>query len=117
MSVSVQSPPRIRFHAFELNLTSCELFKDGKKVPLPPKAFEVLRALVERPGELVSREELRKRLWAADTYVEFDDSLNHTVRTLRQALGDSVDHPKFIETLPRQGYRLVVQVESEDTLQ
>jgi TolB-like protein/DNA-binding winged helix-turn-helix (wHTH) protein/Tfp pilus assembly protein PilF len=117
MSVSVQSPPRIRFHAFELNLTSCELFKKGQKVPLPPKAFEVLRALVERPGELVSREELRKRLWAADTYVEFDDSLNHTVRTLRQALGDSFDHPKFIETLPRQGYRLVVQVESEDTLQ
>jgi len=117
MSVSVQSPPRIRFHAFELNLTSCELFKDGQKVPLPRKAFEVLRALVERPGELVSREELRKRLWAADTYVEFDDSLNHTVKTLRQALGDSFDHPKFIETLPRHGYRLVVQVESEDTLQ
>ena len=108
MLVSVQSPPpRIRFQSFELNLTSCELFKNGQKVHLPPKAFEVLRALVERPGELVPREELRTRLWAADVFVEFDDSLNHTVNTLRQALGDSFDHPKFIETLPRRGYRFI----------
>jgi eukaryotic-like serine/threonine-protein kinase len=109
--VSAPSPPRICFHAFELNLTSCELFKSGQKVPLPPKAFEVLRALVERPGELVTREELRTRLWAPDTFVEFDDSLNHTVKTLRQALGDSFDHPQFIETLPRHGYRFVASVD------
>jgi TolB-like protein/DNA-binding winged helix-turn-helix (wHTH) protein len=116
MSVSVQSPPsRIRFQSFELNLTSCELFKNGQKIPLPPKALEVLRALVERPGELVTREELRARLWAADTFVEFDDGLNHTVKTLRQALGDSFDHPKFIETLPRHGYRFLEQVDQRHT--
>ncbi len=118
MSVSVQSPPqRVRFQNFELDLTSCELFENGQKISLPPKAFEVLRALVERPGELVTREELRARLWAADTFVEFDDGLNHTVKTLRQALGDSFDHPKFIETLPRHGYRFVEQVDSEHTLE
>ena len=66
-----------------MDLTSGELHKDGQKVPLPPKAFEVLRSLVERPGEVVTRDELRARLWAADTFVEFDDSLNHAVKKLR----------------------------------
>jgi len=91
-----------------LDLTSGELRKDGQKVPLPPKAFEVLRALVEHPGEVVTREDLRTRLWPADTFVEFDDSLNHAVRTLRQALGDSAEDPQFIETLPRFGYRFIL---------
>jgi TolB-like protein/DNA-binding winged helix-turn-helix (wHTH) protein len=90
-----------------LDLTSGELHKDGQKVPLPPKAFEVLRSLVERPGEVVTRDELRARLWAADTFVEFDDSLNHAVKKLRQALGDSAENPQFIETLPRHGYRFI----------
>jgi len=103
----VQSPPRICFRDFELDLTSGELHKDGQKVPLPPKAFEVLRSLVERPGEVVTRDELRARLWAADTFVEFDDSLNHAVKKLRQALGDSAENPQFIETLPRHGYRFI----------
>src|ERR1700675_3607628 len=112
MPVSVPSPRRIRFRKFDLDLTSGELHKDGQKVALPPKAFEVLRVLVERPGEVVTREELRTRLWAADTFVEFDDSLNHAVKKLRQALGDSSDDPQFIETLPRYGYRLIVPVDS-----
>ncbi|MBZ5621413.1 MAG: winged helix-turn-helix domain-containing protein [Acidobacteriia bacterium] len=101
------SPPRTRFGSFELDLASGELFKDGRKVALPPKAFEVLRALLERPGQVITREELRGRLWAADTFVEFDDSLNHAVKKLRQALGDSAEDPEFIETLPRYGYRLI----------
>ena len=107
MPVPVQSPQRICFRDFELDLTSGELRKDGQKVPLPPKAFEVLRCLVEHPGEVVTREDLRARLWAADTFVEFDDSLNHAVKKLRKALGDSSENPQFIETLPRHGYRFV----------
>jgi TolB-like protein/DNA-binding winged helix-turn-helix (wHTH) protein/tetratricopeptide (TPR) repeat protein len=115
MPVSVPSPPPIRFHDFLLDLTARELHKDGQRVALPPKAFEILRALVERPGQVVTREELRTRLWAADTFVEFDDSLNHAVRKLRQALGDSSDAPQFIETLPRHGYRLIVPVDTGRT--
>ena len=107
MPVPLQSPRRICFRSFELDLTSGELRKDSQKVPLPPKAFEVLRPLVERPGEVVTREELRTRLWPADTFVEFDDSLNHAVKKLRQALGDSAEDPQFIETLPRYGYRFI----------
>lgn len=108
MPVPVRSPHRICFRDFELDLTSGELHKAGQKVPLPPKAFELLGCLVERPGEVVTREDLRSRLWAADTFVEFDDSLNHAVKKLRQALGDSAENPEFIETLPRHGYRFVV---------
>jgi TolB-like protein/DNA-binding winged helix-turn-helix (wHTH) protein/Tfp pilus assembly protein PilF len=107
VAVPVQSPQRICFRKFELDLISGELHKDGQKVPLPPKAFELLRSLVEHPQEVVTREELRTRLWAADTFVEFDDSLNHAVKKLRQALGDSAENPEFIETLPRHGYRFI----------
>jgi len=111
VAVSVQSPPRvIRFGEFELDPTSGELHQNGHKIPFAPKAFELLRALVERPGQAVTREELRAKLWAADTFVEFDDSLNHTVKKLRQALGDSAENPQFIETLPRYGYRFVAPV-------
>ena len=107
MSGPVQSRPAIRFDGFEMDVTSGELYKDGQKLTLPPKAFAVLKALVERPGEVVTREELRARLWSADTFVEFDDSLNHAVKKLRQALGDSAETPQFIETLPRYGYRFI----------
>jgi len=97
----------MRFGGFELESTSGELYRDGRKVGLPPKAFEVLRALAEHPGEVVTRAELRARLWPDNTFVEFDDSLNHAVKKLRQALGDSAEDPEFIETLPRYGYRLI----------
>jgi len=110
----VQSPQRICFRRFELDLISGELHKAGQKVPLPPKAFEVLRCLVEHPGEVVTREDLRARLWAADTFVEFDDSLNHAVKKLRKALGDSAENPQFIETLPRHGYRFLALTNGDD---
>lgn len=113
MAVSVQSPPaRFRFGKFDLDPASGELHQNGHKIALPPKAFELLRALVEHPGEVVTREELRAKLWAADTFVEFDDSLNHAVKKLRQALGDSAENPQFIETLPRYGYRFIAPVNS-----
>jgi TolB-like protein/DNA-binding winged helix-turn-helix (wHTH) protein/Tfp pilus assembly protein PilF len=115
MPVPVQSPQRICFRKFELDLTSGELHKYGRKVPLPPKAFEVLRALVEHPGEVVTREDLRARLWPADTFVEFEDSLNHAVNKLRRLLGDSAEDPQFIETLPRFGYRFIAPTSGHDT--
>ncbi|MGD1079791.1 MAG: winged helix-turn-helix domain-containing protein [Candidatus Sulfotelmatobacter sp.] len=114
MPVPVQSPQRVRFRNFELDLTSGELHKDGQKVSLSPKAFEVLRSLVERPGEVVTREDLRARLWAADTFVEFDDSLNHAVKKLREALEDRADEPRYIETLPKYGYRFIADVAEAD---
>ena len=83
MAVAVLPQTIVSFSGFELDLTCGELHKNGQKVALPPKSFEVLRALVERPGEVVTREELRTKLWSADTFVEFDDSLNHAVNTLR----------------------------------
>jgi len=87
MSARAPSPPRTRFGSFELDLASGELFNDGQKVALPPIAFGVLKALMERPGEVVTREELRARLWDAETFVEFNDSLNHAVNKLRRAGG------------------------------
>ena len=107
MSARAPSPPRTRFGSFELDLASGELFNDGQKVALPPIAFGVLKALMERPGEVVTREELRARLWDAETFVEFNDSLNHAVNKLRRAVGDSAEDPRFIETLPRFGYRFI----------
>ncbi len=92
MPVSVPRPTRFSFCQFELDLTSGELYKNGEKVALPRKAFEILRVLAERPGEVVTREELRAQLWAADTFVEFDDNLNHAVNKLRQVLGDSAEN-------------------------
>jgi TolB-like protein/DNA-binding winged helix-turn-helix (wHTH) protein/Tfp pilus assembly protein PilF len=112
VSVSAQLPRRVCFREFELDLTCGELHKDAQKVALPPKAFEVLKALVEHPGEVVTREDLRAKLWAADTFVEFDDGLNHAVKKLRQALGDSSENPRFIETLPRYGYRFLASAET-----
>lgn len=101
----------MRFGSFELDLTSGELHKDGQKVTLPPKAFQVLKALLERPGEMITREELRARLWPRGTFVEFDDSLNHAVKKLREALGDGSESASHVETLPRRGYRFAAPVE------
>jgi TolB-like protein/DNA-binding winged helix-turn-helix (wHTH) protein/Tfp pilus assembly protein PilF len=114
MPESVHSPPsRICFREFQLDTASGELHKNGQTIALPPKVFGLLLALVDHPDEVVTREELRTKLWAADTFVEFDDSLNHAVKKLRQALGDSADNPRFIETLPRYGYRFIAPVEVE----
>jgi len=110
LSASALLSSRRRFGSLELDATSGELYNHGNKVSLPPKSLQVLKALLERPGEVVTRSQLRSRLWTADTFVEFDDSLNHAVKKLRQALGDSAEDPQFIETLPRYGYRLVASV-------
>ncbi len=101
------TPGVMRFGAFEVDARTGELLKDGLRVRLPDQSFQVLLLLLEKPGELVSREALRNELWPEDTFVDFDHGLNAAVNRLREALGDSADHPKFIETLPRRGYRFI----------
>src|SRR5215469_7628610 len=97
----------IRFGAFELDLRSRELRKDGRSTGLPEQSIKVLQMLIQRPGELVLREEIRSRLWPNNTVVEFDHSINTAIRKLRLALGDSADTPQYIETLSRRGYRWI----------
>lgn len=98
----------VTFGAFEANLRTRELLNAGAKVRLPDQSFQVLAILLERQGELVTREEIHKRLWPQDTFVDFDHGLNNAVNRLREALGDSAEAPRFIETLPRRGYRFIV---------
>ena len=96
-----------RFGVFELDVRSGELRRHGLKIRLPDQSFQILRALLLRPGELVTRDELRQLLWTADTFVDFEVGLNSAVRKLREALDDSADNPRFVETVPRHGYRFV----------
>lgn len=101
-----------RFGIFEMNARTGELRKDGKTGPrLSGQPLELLLQLLEHSGELVSREELRQRLWPADTFVDYDHSLNTAVNKLREALNDSADNPRFIQTIPRRGYRFIAPVE------
>ncbi len=100
----------LQFGRFEVDLQEMELRKDGFRVKLRDQSFLLLQALLERPGELVTREELRNRLWPADTFVDFDHSLNAAMKRLRDALGDDPDQPRFIETVPKRGYRFVAAV-------
>jgi cholera toxin transcriptional activator len=98
----------VRFGVFELNARTGELCKDGKPRPrLQGQPFELLLQLLEKPGEIVTREDLRKRLWPDDTFVDYDHSVNTAINKLRQALGDSAESPRFIQTLPRAGYRFI----------
>jgi DNA-binding winged helix-turn-helix (wHTH) protein/tetratricopeptide (TPR) repeat protein len=96
---------------FEADLTTGELRKRGRKVPLQDQPFQVLALLLRHPGEIIAREELQRALWPADTFVEFEHGVNTAIKKLRQALGDSADNPRFIETLPRKGYRFIAPVE------
>ena len=98
---------RLRFGSFELDVRSRELHKDGRSVRLQEQPFEILRLMLERAGDVVSRDELRRRLWPDGTFVDFEHSLNAAVKRLRAALGDDADNPRFVETLPRRGYRFI----------
>jgi serine/threonine protein kinase/Tol biopolymer transport system component len=105
------SPRLRRFDQFELDLRTGEIYKQGKRIKLQEQPCQVLAVLVEHPGELVTREELRKKLWPNDTFVDFDHGVNLAINKLRDALGDSAEKPRFIETLPRRGYRWIAPVE------
>ncbi len=100
----------VRFDRYEADLLSGELRKSGTRVPLREQSFQALAALLERPGELVTRDELCHRLWHGDVFVDFENNLNAVVAHLRQALCDSAEHPRFIETLPKRGYRFIATV-------
>ncbi len=102
----------IHFGVFEADLRAGELRRNGSKVKLQEQPFQILAMLLERPGEIVTREELRARLWSADTFVDFDHGLNSAIRRLRDVLGDSAENPTFVETLGRRGYRFIAPVAS-----
>jgi DNA-binding winged helix-turn-helix (wHTH) protein len=105
---------RVQFGVFEADLKTGELRRSGVRVRLQSQPFKVLAALLEEPGEVVSRESLQQRLWGADTTVDFDHSLGIAVNKLRDALGDSVESPRFIETLAKHGYRFIAPVKTID---
>ena len=111
MATSRSSPISARFDQFEVDLSSKELRKWGVRVPMQDQPFQLLRLLLEAEGKVVTRERLRNALWSADTFVDFEHSVNVAIGKLRHALGDSPDDPKFIETLPKRGYRFIVPVE------
>src|SRR5437879_5428553 len=101
----------VRFAVFDADLHTDELRKAGVKIKLYQQPFQILVLLVERPGELVTREELREKLWPGESFLDFDRNLNKAVSRLREALGDSAETPRFIETLSRRGYRFIAPVQ------
>jgi cholera toxin transcriptional activator len=101
-----------RFGLFEVDLISGELRKDGTRVRLQEQPFRVLAMLLERPGEMVTREEMRTQLWPGDTFVDFDHGLNTAVNKLREALGDAAANPRFVQTVARRGYRFIAPVQN-----
>src|SRR3984885_4904174 len=104
----------LRFGVFEVDLRAGELRKHGLRVRLQEQPFQVLATLLEHPGEVVTREELQKKLWPADIFVDFDHGLNKAINKIREALGDSADSPRFVETVTRRGYRFLADVKITD---
>jgi TolB-like protein/DNA-binding winged helix-turn-helix (wHTH) protein/Flp pilus assembly protein TadD len=113
MSTPAPASRAVRFGVFEADLSSGELRKHGLRVKLQDQPFQILAMLLEHPGEVLAREELHRKLWPTDTFVDFDHGLNNAINRLRDALNDSAEAPRFIETLPRRGYRFISQVEGE----
>src|SRR5215813_12143097 len=103
---------KARFSSFEVDLRSGQLYKHGIRLKLQDQPFQVLALLLEHPGDLVTREELHQKLWPSDTFVDFDTGLNNAIKKLRDALGDSAEEPRYIETMPRRGYRFIPRVEN-----
>jgi len=116
MGPSDRNPQAIHFADYSLDLRTAELCRNGDKVTLQDQPFQILTALLETPGQLVTREELIKRLWPSGTFVDFDQSLNKAVARLREALYDSADNPRFVETLPRRGYRWIGTVVDHESV-
>lgn len=113
MSTPAPASRAVRFGVFEADLSSGQLRKHGLRVKLQDQPFQILAMLLEHPGEVLTREELHRKLWPTDTFVDFDHGLNNAINRLRDALNDSAEAPRFIETLPKRGYRFISQVESE----
>src|SRR5919108_6337609 len=111
MDRAVRPSHVVRFGIFEVDLRAEELRKNGSKLRLRGQPFQVLAMLLEQPGEVVTREELQQRLWPQGTFVDFDHSLNTAINKIREVLGDSAERPRFVETLPRRGYRFIAPLE------
>lgn len=111
MPYARKSTDLARFDAYELDLSAGELYKAGRKIKLQSQPFQVLTLLLEHAGRVVTRAEIQKKLWPSDTFVDFDHSLNTAIKKLRQALADDKDQPRFIETLPKRGYRFIGKLE------
>src|SRR6202021_1329179 len=105
-----QDAAKVQFGLFEADLATGELRKSGVRIRLQAQPFRVLSFLLERPGEVVTREEIQQRVWGSDTIVDFDHSLGTAINKIREALGDSAENPRFIETLARRGYRFIAPV-------
>ena len=111
MAASAGSSAHVSFGDFEVDLRAGELRHNGDKIKLGERPLQVLAALLEHPGEVVTREELQQKLWTTDTFVDFEHSINTAVLRLREALGDHAENPRYIETLPRHGYRFIWPVD------
>src|SRR5437762_2425005 len=107
MEVFRPSHGTVRFGDFELDQDTGELRREGVKVRLQEQPLQILQILLEQPGKVILREELRKRVWPSDTFVDFDHGINNAIKRLREALGDVAETPRYIETLPRRGYRFI----------
>src|SRR5579859_4265532 len=114
MPSSLATARVVRFDNFELDVRAGELRKHGVRLRLQGQPLQVLTALLERAGDVVTREELRAQIWAADTFVDFDHSLHNAIARLREVLGDSAEMPRYIETLPRRGYRFIGQLDGAE---
>lgn len=110
-AANIPTETAVRFGVFTVDLQAGELRKDGARIKLQDQPFQVLKALLERPGGIVSRHELRSTIWSENTFVDFDNNLNTAINKVREALGDSSDSPRFIETVPRRGYRFIAAIE------
>jgi DNA-binding winged helix-turn-helix (wHTH) protein len=110
MDAGTRERRRYHFGAYEVNPDTLELRKNGTRIRLREQAFQILVVMLERPGELITRQEFRQRLWPDDTFVNFDKSLNTGVNKLRDILSDSAVNPRFVETVPRHGYRFIAEV-------
>src|SRR5215468_9879746 len=108
----MSAPTTLRFGAFEINSAAGELRRQGDLVKLAPQPLKVLDLLARRSGEVVTRNEIRDHVWSGDTFVDFEQGLNFCIRQIRDVLGDTADAPRFIETLPRRGYRFLMPVKS-----
>ena len=115
VQVPANGPRRLGFGLFQADLAARQLYRRGVLVHLQDQPFQILSMLLEKPGEVITREELRRKLWPADTFVDFDEGLNTAIKKLRHVLGDSPDNPTFIETVPRRGYRLIAPISNLDS--
>src|ERR1700737_335842 len=113
-STSSSGPSVLRFGAFELSVKTGELRKAGALISLPPQPAKVLFLLASHQGELISREDIRQQVWGENTFVDFDRGLNFAIMKIRAALGDNADTPRYVETLPRRGYRFVAPVDRSE---